>query len=136
MLEKPNKDSVNTSKNNRTLLVGPSFSGKTFLMLEIFSPTPDRDIYTITKSPPKLCSISKIEIKETSDEIEPLNEYENAIIVFDDFLRSWITRYMDRFLIRGRHYNLDINCLSQLYIDLPERTKQNDSNKIFLFNKH
>ena len=34
--------------NNRTLLVGPSFSGKTCLILEIFSQLPDRDIFEIT----------------------------------------------------------------------------------------
>ena len=28
MLEKPKIENVNTDKNNRTLLVGPSFSGK------------------------------------------------------------------------------------------------------------
>ena len=69
---------------NRSLLVGPSFSGKTYLMLKILSRISDRDIYIITKSPPEQYSNSKIKIKEISDEIRPLNEYENGIIVFDD----------------------------------------------------
>ena len=87
----PNK--INTSyhqpkieNNNRTLLVGQSFSGKTYLMLKIFSRISDRDIYIITKSPPEQYTNSKIKIKEISDEIKPLNEYENGIIVFDDIL--------------------------------------------------
>ena len=63
------------NNNNRTLLVGPSFSGKTYLMLQIFSRISDRDIYIITKSPPEQYSNSKIKIKEISDEIKPLNEY-------------------------------------------------------------
>ena len=32
MLEKPKIENVNTDNNNRTLLVGPSFSGKFFLI--------------------------------------------------------------------------------------------------------
>ena len=61
------------NNNNRTLLVGPSFSGKTYLMLRTLSRIPDRDIYIITKSPPEQYINSKIKIKEKSDEIKPLN---------------------------------------------------------------
>ena len=60
--------------NNLTLLVGPSFSGKTYLMLKIHSRIPNRDIYIITKSPPGQCSNCKIGIKEIGDEIKPLTE--------------------------------------------------------------
>ena len=101
----PNKiiEKVNTPQhskfenNNRTLLVGPSFSGKTYLMLKILSRISDRDIYTITKSPPEQYTDSKIKIKEISDEIKPLNEYENGIIVFDDILGSSNSRFIDQF---------------------------------------
>ena len=54
----------NDNDNNRTLLVGPSFSGKTYLMLKILSRLPDRDIYIITKSPPEQYTNSEIKIKE------------------------------------------------------------------------
>ena len=47
------------NNNNRTLLVGPSFSGKTYLMLKILSRISDRDIYIITKSPPEQYTNSK-----------------------------------------------------------------------------
>ena len=57
--------------NNRTLLVGPSFSGKTYLMLKTLPRIADRDIYIITKSPPEQYTNSKIKIKEISDEIKP-----------------------------------------------------------------
>ena len=50
------------NNNNRTLLVGPSFSGKTYLMLKIFSRMPDRDNFIITKSPPEQYTNSKIKI--------------------------------------------------------------------------
>ena len=123
------------SNNNRTLLVGPSFSGKTYLMLKIFSRMPDRDIYIITKSPPEQYANSKIKIREISDEIKPLNEYENGTIVFDDILGSSNSRFIDQFFIRGRHNNLDIYYLSQSYFDLPNRTIRNNSKKIILFNQ-
>ena len=69
-------------------MVGPSFSGKTYLMLKLLSQKPDRDIYIITKSPPQQYSVSKIKTKEISDDTKPLSECEIAIIVFDDILGS------------------------------------------------
>ena len=116
-------------------MVGPSFSGKTYLMLIILSRMIDRDIYIITKSPPEQYTNSKNKIKEISVEIKPLNEYENGIIVFDDILGSSNSRFIDQFFIRGRHNNLDISYLSQSYFDLPKRTIRNISNKIILFNQ-
>ena len=123
------------NENNRTLLVGPSFSGKTYLMLKTLSRMPDRDIYIITKSPPEQYTNSKIKYKEISDEIKPLSEYENGIIVFDDILGSSNSRFIDHFFIRGRHNNLDIYYLSQSYFDLPKRTIRNNCNKKILFNQ-
>ena len=104
-------------------------------MLKILSRIPDPDIYIITKSPPEQYTISKIKIKEKSDEIKPLNEYENGIIVFDDILGSSNSRFIYQFFIRGRHNNLDIYYLSQFYFDLPKRTIRNNSNKFVLFNQ-
>ena len=77
-------------------------------MLKILSRMIDRDIYIITKSPPEQYTNSKIKIKEITDEIKPLNEYENGVIVFDDLLGSSNSRFIDQFFIRGRHNNLDI----------------------------
>ena len=125
----------NNNNNNRSLLVGLSFSGKTYLMLKILSRISDRDNYIITKSPPEQYTNSKIKFKEISDEIKPLNEYENGIIVFDDILGSSNSRFIDQFFIRGRHNNLDIYYLSQSYFDLPKRTIRKNSNKIILFNQ-
>ena len=131
----PKQSKIENNNNNRTLLVGPSFSGKTYLMLKILSRISDRDIYIITKSPPEQYTNSKIKIKEISDEIKALNEYENGIIVFDDILGSSNSRFIDQFFIRGRHNNLDIYYLSQSYFGLPKRTIRNNSNKIILFNQ-
>ena len=72
--QQPKTENGKNNNNNRTLLVGASFSGKTKLMLKIFSRIPDRDIYIITKSSPEQYINSKIRIKEISDEIKPLNQ--------------------------------------------------------------
>ena len=136
VLEKPKTDNVNTENNNRTLLVGCSFSGKTYFALKKLSRIPlERNIYIITKSPPEQYLNSKIKIEEISDEIKPLNECENAVIVFDDVLGSSNSKYKDQFFIRGRHNIIDIYNLSQSYFNLPKRTIRNNSNKIFLFNQ-
>ena len=124
-----------SNNNNPTLLVGPSFSGKTYLMLKILSRMIDRDIYIITKSPPEQYINSKIKIEELTDEIKPVSEYENGIIVFDDILGSSNSRFIDQFFNRGRHNSLDIFHISQSYFDLPKRTIRYNSNKINLFNQ-
>ena len=66
VIEKPKIDKFNNTNNNRIILVGPSFSGKTYLMLKIISRRPDRSIYIITKAPPELYT-TEIKIKEISD---------------------------------------------------------------------
>ena len=135
VLEKLKIDNNNTENNNRTLVVGPSFSGKIYLILKILSRTPDRDFYIITKSPPEQYSNSKIKIKEISDKIKPLRNYANGIIVLDDVLGLSNKRLLDQYIIGGRHIDLDIFYLSQSYFDLPKRTIRNNSNKIILFNQ-
>ena len=99
----------NVDNNNRTLLVGPSFSGKTYLMLKILSRIPDRDVYITFRSPPEQYTNSKIKVNEISDEIKTLNEYKNGIIVLDYILGSSNSRFIDQFFIRGRHNNLHIH---------------------------
>ena len=133
MIEKPIIDNYNNK--NRTLLVGPSSSGKTYLLLKTLSRIPNQDVYIITKSPPEQYSIAKINIKEISHEIKPLSEYEIGIIVFDDILGSSKSRHVNQYFIRGRHNGIDISYLSQSYFDLPERIMRNNSNKIILFNQ-
>ena len=68
VLEKPKIDN-DKSKNNRTLLIGPSFSGETCLMLKILSRVPpDRGIHIMTKSPLEQYSNSKNKIKKIIEE--------------------------------------------------------------------
>ena len=89
-------------------MVGPSFSGKTYLMLKLLSRIPNRDVYINTKSPPEQYSNSKLKTKEITEEIKPLSEYEKTVVVFDDILVSPNSRHVDHFLIRGRHNDINI----------------------------
>ena len=67
--QQPKIEKVNTNNNNRTLLVGPSFSVKTYFLSKILSPIPDRDNCIVTKSQPEENSDFKIKIKEYPIEI-------------------------------------------------------------------
>ena len=72
-------------------------------MLKILSGMPNRVFYISTKSPPEHFSISKIKIKEKREKSKRLNEYENAVVVFDDMLDTSNSKYIDQFFIRVRH---------------------------------
>ena len=114
--------------NNRTLIIGFSNSGKTYLMNYILHQKQE-PIFIITKS---LNQYPKIKA-QTSDEIQPLNEYENSVVVFDDMLLSKQESNIDLFFTRGRHNNIDIYYISQSYFHLPKNTIRNNSNKIIFF---
>ena len=86
-------------------MVGPSFSGKTYLMLKILSRMSYRYVFINTKSPLEQYFSSKTKIKEVGEAIKPLKEYKNANIVFDDILGSSISRNIDQFFIPRRHSN-------------------------------
>ena len=120
---------------SRTLSVGPSSSGRRYLMSKLVSQISNQDLYMITKSPLQQYSNSEIKRKKLSDEIKPQNEYENAIIVFSDNLDSSNSSYIDRVFMRGRQNTTGIYCLSQSHFDIQKRTVRNNSNKTFLFNQ-
>ena len=104
-------------------------------MLRTLSGIPNREIYIFSKSPLEQYSNTKIKIKELGEVIEPLNEHEFAIIVFDDVSGSSNSESIDQFCIRARHNNLDISYLSKYYFDSPKRTFRNNSNRIILYNQ-
>ena len=107
--------------NIQTLLVGPIFLGKTYLLLKFLSRIPNRDIYIITKSSREQYSNSKSHSKEICAENKPLNEDEKAIVVSDDILVSRNSKYLDQFFLRGEHKELVICYLSQSYFDLTKK---------------
>ena len=119
-------DSVNN--NNRTLIIGFSNCGKTYLMNHILFQKQE-PIFIITKSLNQYPNIKA----QISDEIEPLEHYENSTVVFDDKLLSKQESNIDLFFTRGRHNNIDIYYISQSYFHLPKNTIRNNSNIIILF---
>ena len=122
---------------NRTLIVGPSFCGKTHLLLNklqlIRLDNPEQKICIITRSPEQY---NKIEIEDVSVEEDlgdkSIQDFQNCCVVFDDMLDS-NQKLMDPFFTRGRHNDLDVYYLSQSSFDLPKRTNRNNSNIIILF---
>ena len=122
---------------NRTLIVGPSFCGKTHLLLNKIQLTrldnPEQKICIITRSPEQY---NKIEIEDVSVEEDlgdkSIQDFQNCCVVFDDMLDS-NQKLIDPFFTRGRHNELDVYYLSQSYFDLPKRTIRNNSNIIILF---
>ena len=112
----------------RSLIVGFSNRGKTYLTNYILLRKREPN-FIITKVLNHYPSIKA----ETSDEIQPLENYENSVVVFDDMLLSKQESSIDLFFTRGRHKNIDIYCISQSYFQLPKNTIVNYSNIIILF---
>ena len=122
-------DSVNIINNsNRTLIIGLSNCGKTYLMNHILFQKQE-PIFKITKSLNQYPNIKA----QTLDEIKPSENYENSIVVFDDMLLSKQESIIDLFFTRGRHNNIDIYYFSQSYFHLPKNTIRNNSNMNILF---
>ena len=139
-------DNENQIDNNcsRTLIVGPSFCGKTHLLLNklqlIRLDDNTRKIHIITRSPEQysntalLASDIKIEQVKVEEDLEDksIQDFQSCCVVFDDFLDT-SQKLIDPFFTRGRHNDLDVYYLSQPYFDLPKRTIRNNSNIIILF---
>ena len=119
-------NSVNN--NNRTLIIGFSNCGKTYLMNH-FLYKKQETIFIITKS---LNHYPKIKAK-TSDEVELLEHYENSTVGCDDMLLSKQESNINMFFTRGRRNQIDIYNISQSYFHLPKNTIRNNSNIIILF---
>ena len=130
-------DNNDNSMFNRTLIVGPSFCGKTQLLLNklqlIRLDDNTRKIHIITRSPEQY---NKIEIEDVSvdEDLEDksIQDFQNCCVVFDDMLDT-SQKLIDPFFTRGRHNDLDVYYLSQSYFDLPKRTIRNNSNIIIIF---
>ena len=65
---------------------------------------------------------------QVSDEIQPLEIYENSAVVFDEMLLSKQETNIDLLFTRGRHSNIDICYISESYFRLPKITVRNISN--------
>ena len=86
-------------------------------------------IIIITKS---LNQYPKIKA-QTSDKIEPLENYEKSTVVFDDMLQSRQESNIDPFFTRSGHINNDVHYISEYYFHLSKNTTRNSSKIIILF---
>ena len=122
---------------NRTLIVDPSFCGKTHLLLnklQLFRLDDNtRKIHIIKRSPEQYSNIEREQVKVEEDlEDKSIQDFQNCCVVFDDMLDT-SQKLRDPFFTRERHNDLDVYYLSQSYFDLPKRTIRNNSNIIILF---
>ena len=140
-----NDDNNNSGVNetNRTLIVGPSFCGKTHLLLNklrlIRLEDPEKQIRIIARSPEQYEDVgSKLKLDlelgdiEVEENVGDLEEYRGCCVVFDDMLDS-NQKLIDPFFTRGRHKSCDVYYLCQSYFDAPKKTVRNNSNIIILF---
>ena len=126
---------ANANETNRTFIVGPSFCGKTHLLLNklrlIRLEDPEKQIRIITRSPEQYENIDMQGI-EVEENVGDLEEYRGCCVVFDDMLDS-NQKLIDPFFTRGRHKSCDVYYLCQSYFDAPKKTVRNNSNIIILF---
>ena len=122
------KRKVVNSVNKRTLIIGFSNCGKTYLMNHTLLQKQE-PIFIITKSLNQYPNIKA----QTSDEIQPLENYENSTVVRDDMLLSKQESKIDLFFTRGRHAKIEIFLISQSYFHLTKNTIRNISDIIILF---
>ena len=104
---------------NRTLIVGPSFCGKTHLLLNklqlIRLDDNTRKIHIITRSPEQYSNIEIEQVKVEEDlEDKSIQDFQNCCVVFDDMLDT-SQKLIDPFFTRGKHNDLDVYYLSQSY---------------------
>ena len=95
--QQPKIDNVNTN-NNRTLIMGFSNCGKTYLINYMLLQKQEPS-FIITKSLNQYLNIKA----QTSDEIQPEEKIENSFVVFEVLLLSRQASNIRLFLTWGRH---------------------------------
>ena len=115
-------DNVNNNNNNRTLIIGSSNCGKTYLMNHILHQKQE-PVFTNAESLKQYLNVKA----QTSDKIQLLEKIENSIVVFDDILLSEQQNIIDLFFTRARYQNIDIYYIYQNYFNLPKDSIRDNS---------
>ena len=119
------------------MIVGPSFRGKTHLLLNLLQLVriydKEKQIHIITRSPEQYTN-TNTELCILVEDLQgrTIQDFQNCCVVFDGVLDT-SQKVIDPFFTRGRHNDLDVYYLSQSYYDLPEKTIRN--NKFNFFNE-
>ena len=137
----PNDDDNNVLQHYSTLIVVPSFCGKTHLLSNklqlIRLSDSEKQIHIFTRSPEQnkdvgmKPDVGDLVVEEDLGD-KSIQDFQNCCIVFDDMLDS-NQKLIDPFFTRGRHNLCDFYYLSQSYFEVPKRTIRNNSNIIILF---
>ena len=119
--------------NFSTKFVSVRFAGKTYFVFKFFPRMVDGGVYITTNPSPEHHSTSKSKVKEISEEIKPLREFEAGNRLFDDISGSSKNKHVNQFFVRVK---LNVSCifnLSQSYFASPEKTIGKNSTEIVLF---
>lgn len=133
----------------RCLIVGPSNSGKTNVMISLLidpNGLKFQNIYIYSKSlyQPKYIFLKSI-IQNTPEVslhlfddckeiLEPNAVKENSIFIFDDIVCDKQEK-MKEYFCRGRHKGVDVFYLSQTYSRIPKQLVRDNANILLLFNQ-
>ena len=141
----PNDDDNDVLQHYSTLIVGPSFCGKTHFLLNklqlIRLCDSEKQVHIITRSPEQYEDVGskmKLDVGKLGLVVEEdlgdesIQEFQKCCVVFDDMLDS-NQKIIDPFFTRGRHNLCDVYYISQSYFEVPKRLIRNNSNKIILF---
>ena len=126
----PNDDDNDVIQHYSTLIVGPSFCGKTHLLinkLQLFRLSDSKkQIHIITRSPEQYEDVGskmKLDVGDLGLVVEEglgdksIQDFQNCCVVFDDMLDS-NQKLIYPFFTRGRHNLCDVYYLSQSYFDV------------------
>lgn len=131
--------------NVRALVVGPSNSGKTNLMLSLLldkNGLKFKNVYLFSNSfnQPKYDFLEKILSKVKGVEffqfrnkiLKPEEVEKNSVCIFDDVMSEKQSPIQD-FFSQGRHRSLDTFYLAQSYSRIPKQLIRDNANVIILF---
>ena len=140
----PDDDDNDVLQHYSTIIVGPSFCGKTHLFLNklqlIRLYDSEKQIHIITTSPEQYEDVGskmKLDVGDLGLVVEEdlgdksIQDFQNCCVVFDDMLDS-NQKLLNPIFTTGRHNLCDVYYLSQSYFEVPKRTIRNNSNIIIL----
>ena len=126
--QQPKINNVSIFESRANVIIGPRNVGKTYYMLKVLEKIDNkRPIHITTTSPNQYPNY------KTNNEIKPINKYKGSVVVFDDMLGAKNSSQIDEFLTRGRHEDLDVFYISQIYFALPKQSIRNNSDRLMLF---
>ena len=115
-------------KAERTIILGHSGSGKTYLMNTILNKLNLNDIYVICRNQDRYLD----EYVNQSTEIKPLKDYQNKTVIFDNVFCSPQSGEIDQFCTRSRHQNIKIYYISQSWCDVAKNTIRNNCSVVMM----